>query len=80
MPLPRRIPQTSLAAELKEEAPTCPDGDRDDDFTPERAASSLAGFQRGTLQARDDDAEPEYAGEEPAPSEDPGDRLPASGT
>lgn len=80
MPLPRRIPQTSLAAELKEEAPTCPDGDRDDDFTAERAASSLAGFQRGTLQARDDDAEPEYAGEEPAPSEDPGDRLPASGT
>ncbi|WP_149824066.1 sensor histidine kinase [Streptomyces tailanensis] len=80
MPLPRRIPQTSLAAELKEEALTCPDGDRDDDFTAERAASSLAGFQRGTLQARDDDAESEYAGEEPAPSEDPGDRLPASGT
>ncbi|WP_338899583.1 nitrate- and nitrite sensing domain-containing protein [Streptomyces sp. TG1A-60] len=59
-PLPRRIPQTSLAAELKEEAGPCPDGDADD-FTAERAASSLAGFQRGTLQARDDDAEPEYA-------------------
>ncbi|WP_200301052.1 sensor histidine kinase [Streptomyces adelaidensis] len=82
MPLPRRVPQTSLAAELKEEAPD-PDGDVLADFTAEAAASSLAGFQRGTLQARDDDAEPEYeqgdSWEESA-SEDPGDRIPASGT
>ncbi|MEE1832597.1 nitrate- and nitrite sensing domain-containing protein [Streptomyces sp. SP17KL33] len=78
MPLPRRIPQTSLAAELKEEAEPCPDGDADD-FTAERAASSLAGFQRGTLQARDD-AEPELAPGEETASEDPGDRVPASGT
>ncbi|MDT0571341.1 nitrate- and nitrite sensing domain-containing protein [Streptomyces sp. DSM 3412] len=79
MPLPRRIPQTSLAAELKEEAEPCPDGDADD-FTAERAASSLAGFQRGTLQARDDDAEPDHAPGEETASEDPGDRVPASGT
>ncbi|MGW0838594.1 sensor histidine kinase [Streptomyces sp. NPDC002787] len=79
MPLPRRIPQTSLAAELKEDADPCPDGDADD-FTAERAASSLAGFQRGTLQARDDDAEAEYAPGEESASEDPGDRVPASGT
>ncbi|WP_327347240.1 nitrate- and nitrite sensing domain-containing protein [Streptomyces europaeiscabiei] len=79
MPLPRRIPQTSLAAELKEEAGPCPDGDADD-FTAERAASSLACFQRGTLQARDDDEEPEYASGEASASQDPGDRIPASGT
>jgi hypothetical protein len=73
------VPQTSLAAELKEETAPCPDGDDDDDFTAERAASSLACFQRGTLQARDDEAEPEYEpGEESAPV-DPGDRIPASG-
>ncbi|MFJ8106399.1 nitrate- and nitrite sensing domain-containing protein [Streptomyces sp. NPDC096132] len=53
-PLPRRIPQTSLAAELREEAPPCEEDGFPDDFTAERAASSLAGFQRGTLQARDD--------------------------
>ncbi|QFQ95714.1 HAMP domain-containing protein [Streptomyces phaeolivaceus] len=79
VPLPRRIPQTSLSAELKEESEPCLDGDADD-FTAERAASSLAGFQRGTLQARDDDAEPEYASGEESASEDPGDRIPASGT
>ncbi|CAM5228683.1 hypothetical protein SGRIM128S_02846 [Streptomyces griseomycini] len=54
-PLPRRVPQTSLAAELREEpVPAAEDGP-DDDFTAEHAASSLAGFQRGTLRARDDD-------------------------
>jgi hypothetical protein len=79
MPLPRRIPQTSLAAELKEEAGPCPDDDADD-FTAERAASSLAGFQRGTLQARDDDAEPDLPAGEDTASEEPGDRVPASGT
>ncbi len=62
-PLPRRIPQTSLAAELREDVPPSGDdaradhvGDSADDFTAERAASSLAGFQRGTLRARDDSA------------------------
>ncbi|MBE8473379.1 sensor histidine kinase [Streptomyces justiciae] len=51
-PLPRRVPQTSLAVELREEAPVVADDDPDG-FTAEHAASSLAGFQRGTLQARD---------------------------
>ncbi|MFI2506421.1 nitrate- and nitrite sensing domain-containing protein [Streptomyces sp. NPDC018972] len=55
-PLPRRVPQTSLAAELREES--VPDAEDDSgDFTAEHAASSLAGFQRGTSQARDDDAD-----------------------
>ncbi|MFD7701098.1 nitrate- and nitrite sensing domain-containing protein [Streptomyces caelestis] len=55
-PLPRRVPQTSLAAELREES--VPDAEDDSgDFTAEHAASSLAGFQRGTSRARDDDAD-----------------------
>ncbi|WP_217134569.1 nitrate- and nitrite sensing domain-containing protein [Streptomyces sp. AC558_RSS880] len=55
-PLPRRVPQTSLAAELREES--VPDAEDDSgDFTAEHAASSLAGFQRGTSQARDDDTD-----------------------
>ena len=80
-PLPRRVPQTSLAAELLED--TARDGvaseDALDEFSAERAASSLSGFQRGTLQARDDD-EPQYDhGEDNAPGE-PGAPLPAAGT
>ncbi|MFE9771819.1 nitrate- and nitrite sensing domain-containing protein [Streptomyces sp. NPDC005931] len=55
-PLPRRVPQTSLAAELREEPAPDPGDGTPDDFTAERAASSLAGFQRGTLRARDADA------------------------
>ncbi|MFD9396295.1 nitrate- and nitrite sensing domain-containing protein [Streptomyces sp. NPDC060000] len=54
-PLPRRVPQTSLATELREDS--APVGEEDgfpDDFTAERAASSLAGFQRGTLRAHAD--------------------------
>ncbi|MFJ3668933.1 nitrate- and nitrite sensing domain-containing protein [Streptomyces sp. NPDC090106] len=53
-PLPRRVPQTSLAVELRDDAPRATEQDPDD-FTAEHAASSLAGFQRGTLQARDAD-------------------------
>ncbi|MFZ4233309.1 histidine kinase, partial [Streptomyces griseoincarnatus] len=49
-PLPRRVPQTSLAAELLEE-PSVEDP-CDDEFTAEHASSSLAGFQQGTLRAR----------------------------
>ncbi|GGY16424.1 sensor histidine kinase [Streptomyces djakartensis] len=63
-PLPRRVPQTSLVEELREE-PTPEDDGSFDEFTAEAAASSLAGFQRGTLRARGSDAEPPY-GEEPA--------------
>ncbi|MER6531471.1 nitrate- and nitrite sensing domain-containing protein [Streptomyces sp. NPDC001508] len=55
-PLPRRVPQTSLVLELREDAPQAGDTGHDD-FTAERAASSLGGFQRGTLRARDEDAE-----------------------
>ncbi|MFJ4534473.1 nitrate- and nitrite sensing domain-containing protein [Streptomyces tibetensis] len=62
-PLPRRVPQTSLVEELREEAPPAVDDGSLDDFTAEAAASSLAGFQRGTLRARDDDAEPPHPDE-----------------
>ncbi|MFE7270210.1 nitrate- and nitrite sensing domain-containing protein [Streptomyces sp. NPDC057623] len=54
IPLPRRVPQTSLAAELREETPSAEEDGCTDDFTAERAASSLSCFQRGTLQARDE--------------------------
>ncbi|MGW0609311.1 sensor histidine kinase [Streptomyces sp. NPDC002788] len=83
-PLPRRVPQTSLVEELREEAPPAADDGSLGDFTAEAAASSLAGFQRGTLRARDDDAEPPYDGDAaasarqaaagPVPSTPPADR------
>ncbi|MEU3850242.1 nitrate- and nitrite sensing domain-containing protein [Streptomyces sp. NPDC029554] len=57
-PLPRRVPQTSLVEELREEAAPVAEDTSLDEFTAEAAASSLAGFQRGTLRARDDDADP----------------------
>ncbi|MEU8746928.1 nitrate- and nitrite sensing domain-containing protein [Streptomyces parvulus] len=84
-PLPRRVPQTSLAAELRDEDPG---GRRDDgaedhgDFTAERAASSLAGFQRGTLLAQTDDGPDDPAGADEqvfssaAPSTPHADRTP----
>jgi signal transduction histidine kinase len=84
-PLPRRVPQTSLVEELREEAAPAGVDDSLDDFTAEAAASSLAGFQRGTLRARDDDdpgpprdeeaaAIPRQAAAGPAPSTPPADR------
>ncbi|MER5992898.1 sensor histidine kinase [Streptomyces viridosporus] len=54
-PLPRRVPQASLAAELREEPVADAGDDPGDGFGAEEAAASLSGFQRGTLQARDDD-------------------------
>ncbi|MFD5156997.1 nitrate- and nitrite sensing domain-containing protein [Streptomyces hawaiiensis] len=83
VPLPRRVPQTSLVEELREEAAPAGDDGSLDDFTAEAAASSLAGFQRGTLRARDDDAEPPHdekaavprqAAAPPVPSTPPADR------
>ncbi len=59
-PLPRRVPQTSLAAELRDEEPGAGGEEAPDDyaaFTAERAASSLAGFQRGTRRAHADDSD-----------------------
>ncbi|MDO0937471.1 nitrate- and nitrite sensing domain-containing protein [Streptomyces sp. DG2A-72] len=74
-PLPRRVPQTSLAAELREEAPAAEENGHADDFTAEQAASSLAGFQRGTLRARDDGADEEpTAADAPQSSTPPADR------
>ncbi|MCX4765692.1 nitrate- and nitrite sensing domain-containing protein [Streptomyces sp. NBC_01275] len=77
-PLPRRVPQTSLASELREDAVAVEEDGFPDDFTAERAASSLAGFQRGTLQARDDDVPPSGAAESAA--EAPGPPVIAAGS
>lgn len=80
-PLPRRVPQTSLATELREEAAPAEADDRESadvsDFTAERAASSLAGFQRGTLQARDDEEEISYDHEGQGTSYDHGSQGPS---
>jgi signal transduction histidine kinase len=57
-PLPRRVPRTRLTAELREEPAGREVDDPDDEFTAERAASSLAGFQRGTLKARQEETVP----------------------
>ncbi|MFD5495768.1 nitrate- and nitrite sensing domain-containing protein [Streptomyces sp. NPDC127091] len=57
-PLPRRVPQTSLAAELREEV-AAPVAEHDSgDFTAEHAAASLGGFQRGTSRARANGGDP----------------------
>lgn len=77
-PLPRRVPQTSLAVELREEACPAEEDTSADDFTAERAASSLAGFQRGTLRARDDEGpEPDDAAEPAAAGASPTSTPPA---
>ncbi|MFI9728642.1 nitrate- and nitrite sensing domain-containing protein [Streptomyces sp. NPDC052092] len=87
-PLPRRVPQTSLAAELLEEpAPGQePEDASDEEFTAERAASSLGGFQRGTSKARgavdgapegDDRAAPDEKPDHEDTPQDPT-RVPAS--
>ncbi|GAA4323378.1 nitrate- and nitrite sensing domain-containing protein [Streptomyces venetus] len=76
-PLPRRVPQTSLVEELREESGPDED-DSPDEFTAEAAASSLAGFQRGTLRARDGDAEPPYDDEPAAPRRAAADSVPST--
>lgn len=79
-PLPRRVPQTSLAAELLDTEADGTSEDALDEFSAERAASSLSGFQRGTLQARDDDAEEQYDHGEDNPPQEPDAPLPDAGT
>ncbi|MCI3238347.1 sensor histidine kinase [Streptomyces spinosisporus] len=78
-PLPRRVPQTSLAAELREAPPSGEQDDGDEEFTAEQAASSLAGFQRGTLRARDDDTETQYDLQDAPGTRDPDAPVPAAG-
>ncbi|MGW7385900.1 sensor histidine kinase [Streptomyces sp. NPDC054794] len=78
-PLPRRVPQTSLVPELRDDAdPEEEKGDPVDDFSAERAASSLAGFQRGTLRARDEDTEALYDQEEATAPTEPEVPVPAA--
>ncbi|GAB2979136.1 nitrate- and nitrite sensing domain-containing protein [Streptomyces pseudoechinosporeus] len=82
-PLPRRVPQTSLATELREDSVPDRADDPFEDFDAERAASSLSGFQRGTLQARADAEEWTYneGGNtaEEAPPASPGTQVPVPG-
>lgn len=68
-PLPRRVPQTSLVDELREDSAPAVEDDLDD-FTAERAACSLAGFQRGTFRARDEDEREGEARGEQAPCDE----------
>ncbi|MFI5873711.1 nitrate- and nitrite sensing domain-containing protein [Streptomyces sp. NPDC051445] len=77
--LPRRVPQTSLATELREEAGAAEEDDFPDDFTAERAASSLAGFQRGTLRAHADADGPPNDPLETSAEEAPGPPVPTAG-
>ncbi|MGW0941208.1 nitrate- and nitrite sensing domain-containing protein [Streptomyces sp. NPDC002623] len=86
VPLPRRIPQTSLATELREDsasaasAASVEEDGYPDDFTAERAASSLAGFQRGTLRAHADADEPVPCPQDAAAEDDvPGPPVAAAG-
>ncbi|MER6785450.1 nitrate- and nitrite sensing domain-containing protein [Streptomyces sp. NPDC000658] len=89
LPLPRRIPQTSLATELRDDAASAAraghaeEEDLADDFTAERAASSLAGFQRGTRRALSEtDAvadDPSRGPQETAAAQDAGPPVAASG-
>ncbi|WP_406441627.1 nitrate- and nitrite sensing domain-containing protein [Streptomyces sp. NBC_01613] len=79
-PLPRRVPQTSLAAELREESTSDEQDGHAEEFTAERAASSLGGFQRGTLRARDDDAGTQHDQEDAPGTREPGPPLPTEGT
>ncbi|MGX1478268.1 UNVERIFIED_CONTAM: signal transduction histidine kinase [Streptomyces canus] len=77
-PLPRRVPQTSLAAELREDAPAVGEQEDADEFTADHAASSLAGFQLGTLRARDEDDVPTATGTGTDPLGTPEDGLPGA--
>ncbi|MEU5631794.1 nitrate- and nitrite sensing domain-containing protein [Streptomyces rishiriensis] len=91
VPLPRRVPQTSLATELRDDAVSAvcagyaEENGFPDDFTAERAASSLAGFQRGTLRAladtdADADADEPHSGpQETAAVQDVGPPVTATG-
>ncbi|MFF1440399.1 nitrate- and nitrite sensing domain-containing protein [Streptomyces sp. NPDC058295] len=82
-PLPRRVPQTSLATELREDASSAAAVEEDgcpDDFTAERAASSLAGFQRGTLRAHADAGPWPDDPQEPSTEEAPGPPVTAANT
>ncbi|MEW2496936.1 nitrate- and nitrite sensing domain-containing protein [Streptomyces nodosus] len=80
-PLPRRVPQTSLAAELRGDVVPVVEADHLDDFTAEQAASSLAGFQRGTSRARHDETREQDDGPEEATAPDgPDARVPAAGS
>ncbi|MDH6439075.1 hypothetical protein M2158_007616 [Streptomyces sp. SAI-144] len=77
-PLPRRVPQTSLAVELREDAPAVGEQEDADEFTPDHAASSLAGFQLGTLRARDEDDVPTATSTGTDPLGTPEDGLPGT--
>ncbi|MFI7499915.1 nitrate- and nitrite sensing domain-containing protein [Streptomyces sp. NPDC049687] len=59
-PLPQRVPQTSLAEELRRDAPSAQVLRADPDPLPsaEQAAKTMSAFQRGTQHARDFNVRP----------------------
>jgi signal transduction histidine kinase len=79
-PLPRRVPQTSLVAELLEERPAAGPAPRsgyaadraeaDPDRCARQAASGLSAFQRGTSHARTEPEPPTHLDPDPCPEGD----------
>lgn len=67
------MPQTSLAVELRDDPSVSGVDEGAEEFTADHAASSLAGFQRGTLRARDEDdlLDDPWEPEGPESSQDP---------
>ncbi|MEU3164512.1 nitrate- and nitrite sensing domain-containing protein [Streptosporangium sp. NPDC006930] len=58
--LPRRVPQTHLAAPLQEDEPVAPQSpadDADDERSPETIRAAMSSFQAGTRRGRDDAAQ-----------------------
>ncbi|GAA0827376.1 nitrate- and nitrite sensing domain-containing protein [Streptosporangium amethystogenes subsp. fukuiense] len=58
--LPRRVPQTHLAAPLQDDevaAPVSPDDDGADERSPEMIRAAMTSFQLGTRRGRDDAAQ-----------------------
>ncbi|MEU8383804.1 hypothetical protein AB0C32_32085, partial [Streptosporangium sp. NPDC048865] len=56
--LPRRVPQTHLAAPLQEDEPVAPPpADDTDERSPEMIRAAMSSFQAGTRRGRDDAAQ-----------------------
>ncbi|WP_406170587.1 nitrate- and nitrite sensing domain-containing protein [Streptomyces canus] len=72
-PLPQRVPQTSLAEELRRDAPSAQAFPPDPDPLPqaEQVARTMSAFQRGTQHARDFTARPVPDPDSSAPTKAP---------
>ncbi|WP_433256200.1 nitrate- and nitrite sensing domain-containing protein [Streptosporangium sp. CA-135522] len=64
--LPRRVPQTHLAAPLQDDGPPAPPADDDDERSPETIRAAMASFQAGTRRGRSEAAQLLERGADPA--------------